>query len=351
MIIIRRRFPDENVLKLTRRYPTGGAAMRVHFSTDDLPPRDRGSWFEYIAEHGMKVTPAVRPDPVTFRAQLDTVIAGRFKLFDFKSSDSAGGRTPADVHRDRRAAYHLRRSHHGKVVRVSPTRQRFEEIPLRPGDFYIISSEWPFEASSDGGTAVSGLIIPPEVLEPLLTGGRLMRPIPVRSDSPLGSLFGDAFDAASARIPLLSPELGDGVLQNLSGLVALACGASEEGRWNGRDSLRAARLEAAKRHIEQHLAEPGLAPASTAAALGISVRHLHLLFEPTGTSFAQYVAQRRLLQCRAALTSPNGTHRSVADIAFGWGFNSLATFYRAFQREFGMPPAALRTVGAASHSD
>jgi AraC-like DNA-binding protein len=36
----------------------------------------------------------------------------------------------------------------------------------------------------------------------------------------------------------------------------------------------------------------------------------------------------------------------VADIAFGWGFNSLATFYRAFEREFGLPPAALRAVGA-----
>jgi len=49
--------------------------------------------------------------------------------------------------------------------------------------------------------------------------------------------------------------------------------------------LRAARLEAAKRHIDQHLAEPGLTPTGTAAALGISVRHLHLLFEPTGISF------------------------------------------------------------------
>jgi AraC-like DNA-binding protein len=57
--------------------------------------------------------------------------------------------------------------------------------------------------------------------------------------------------------------------------------------------------------------------------------------------------QRRLVQCRSALTSPNGIARSVADIAFGWGFNSLATFYRAFEREFGLPPTALRPA----HSD
>jgi AraC-like DNA-binding protein len=144
-------------------------------------------------------------------------------------------------------------------------------------------------------------------------------------------------------VPLLSPELGDAVLQNLCGLVALACGASEEGRSSGRDSLRAARLEGAKHYIDEHLAEPHLTPASTAAALGISVRHLHLLFEPTGISFAQYVERRRLRHCRDALTSSVGARRSVADIASGWGFNSLATFYRAFECEFGMPPSALRS--------
>ena len=58
--------------------------------------------------------------------------------------------------------------------------------------------------------------------------------------------------------------------------------------------------------------------------------------------------RRRLLQCRAALASPTAVKRSVADIAFGWGFNSLATFYRAFEREFGMPPTALRAAAAGS---
>jgi AraC-like DNA-binding protein len=54
------------------------------------------------------------------------------------------------------------------------------------------------------------------------------------------------------------------------------------------------------------------------------------------------------VQCRASLCSPSSARRSVADIAFGWGFNSLATFYRAFDREFGLAPAALRAAAAAS---
>jgi AraC-like DNA-binding protein len=326
--------------------------MRVHFSTDDLPPRDREQfWLDFVAKQWMKVTPRDRPDPATFRGQLDAHVAGRFTVYDFQTSHRSGGRTAADVRRDNSDRFHLRRVPRESIYIPAPARATAVELRLGPGDFSVTSSEWPHQGAMMDSASVRGLLIPHGVLSPLLAGGRLTRPVPVSAASPLGSLLGAAFEAAVKQVPLLSPELGDAVLQNLCGLVALACGASEEGRWSGQDSLRAARLEAAKRYIDQHLAEPDLTPASTAAALGISLRHLHLLFEPTGTSFAQYVMQRRLLQCRAALASPAGATRSVADIAFGWGFNSLATFYRAFEREFGMPPAALRNVAAAGQGD
>jgi AraC-like DNA-binding protein len=186
------------------------------------------------------------------------------------------------------------------------------EIRVAAGDFSVSSNEWPAHGSRNEGLSASGLLMSHDVLSPLLASGRLTRPVVIPAASPLGSLLAAAFDAANAQVPLFSPELGDAVLQNLCGLVALACGASEEGRFNGQRSLREARLEEAKRYIDQHLSEPGLTPAAAAAALGISVRHLHLLFDPTGTSFAHYVAQRRLAQCRSALTTPTGIGRSVA---------------------------------------
>jgi AraC-like DNA-binding protein len=324
--------------------------MRAHFSTDDLPPRDREQfWLDVVFTHVMKITPVDRPDPAAFRAELDLHVVGRFTQFRYQTSHRIGRRTRADVSRDSSGRFQLRRVAREQIYTASSTRATGAEIRLGPRDFCVTSTGWPYQSSMKDGTSGSGLLIPREVLSPLLAGGRLTRPILVPAGSPLGSLMGAAFEAATAQLPRLSPELGDAVLRNLCGLVALACGASEQGRSGGRDSMRTARLEAAKRHIDQHLAEPGLMPASTAAALGISLRHLHLLFEPTGTSFAQYVAQRRLLQCRAALTSPTGTGRSVADIAFGWGFNSLATFYRAFEREFGSSPTALRATGAVPH--
>jgi transcriptional regulator GlxA family with amidase domain len=75
-----------------------------------------------------------------------------------------------------------------------------------------------------------------------------------------------------------------------------------------------------------------------------SVRQLHRLFERTGGSFSRYVPRQRLLRCRDAVAGATGTGRSVVDIAFGWGFNSMATFYRAFANEFGAAPVAFRAA-------
>src|SRR5215831_17172829 len=325
--------------------------MRVHFSTDDVAPSDREQyWLEVVAKHVMKITPGDRPDAATFQAHFEALMAGRFTLFEYETSYRVGRRTPADVSKDTAQAYQLRRFPREHVYSGEPTRGRTMEVRFAPGDFCISSGEWPalVTRKEKDGASVRGLLIPREVLSPLLVGGRLIRPMAVPAGSPLGSLLGAAFDAAAAQLPALSPDLGDAVLYNLCGLVALACGASDAGRHSGRDSLRPARLEAAKRYIDQHLAEPGLMPASTAAALGISLRQRHLLFEPTGTSFGRYVTKRRLQQCRSALMSPPGVARSVADIAFGWGFNSLATFYRAFEREFGLPPTAVRAASMST---
>jgi len=130
-----------------------------------------------------------------------------------------------------------------------------------------------------------------------------------------------------------------GVIDTFCRLLALACGG---GPGDQRAATRAAKLQQVKDYIALHLSEPDLAPASVAAALKISVRQLHLLFEPTGTSFAEHVQGRRLKECRAMLEGPSGRARSITDIAYAWGFNNLASFYRAFRREFGVSPGELR---------
>lgn len=79
-----------------------------------------------------------------------------------------------------------------------------------------------------------------------------------------------------------------------------------------------------------------------AGLIGISVRQLHLLFEPTGTSYTRYLLSRRLEHARLLLSQfPD---RSVADIAHACGFDGLSTIYRNFRSALGTSPADFREL-------
>jgi AraC-like DNA-binding protein len=323
-------------------------ATQIRFSTDDLPPRDRVRlWCDYFAKQAHSITPSEIPDPGAFRAEARGSVAGEFALLDIESGLERVQRTAADVAKDITEAFFIRRFRRPMIWRIAPGSMPVDLIH-EPGDSCVSSAEWRFDAESKGPASFDMLVIPQAALSPLLAGGRLARPFRLPGASPLGSLLGAAMDAAKAQTPLLADELGEAVLRNLCGLVALACGTSEEGIERGRDSLRSAQFAAVKRHVNLHLTDPGLTPAAAAAALGISARQLHRLFEPSGSTFARYVLRQRLLQCRDTIAGATGTGRSVVDIAFGWGFNSMATFYRAFVGEFGSPPTMLR---GPSHKD
>jgi AraC-like DNA-binding protein len=318
--------------------------MQVKFSTDLIEPRDRvKSWCDYFAAHAHSITPSEISDPDSFRSEATGSIAGEFALLEVKSGFEKVRRTAADVAKDKAEAFFVRRFRVPVIWKAAPRSTPVDLVHV-PGDFCVSSSEWQFDAQSKGPASFDILVIPRPALTPMITGGRLERPFRLPGVSPLGSLLGAAIDAAKVQAPLLPNELGEAVLRNLCGLVALACSTRDENADQGRDSVHAARLAAVKRYVDLHLAEPTLTPASTAAALGISARQLHRLFETNNISFARYVSRERLLRCRDTIAGATGTGRSVVDIAFGWGFNSMATFYRAFLSEFGSPPAMLRAA-------
>jgi AraC-like DNA-binding protein len=66
------------------------------------------------------------------------------------------------------------------------------------------------------------------------------------------------------------------------------------------------------------------------------------MFEPLG-GIASYIRERRMFRCLAEITSPTHTHRSIADLAYSWGFGNEAAFSRAFRRMFGMSPREARS--------
>jgi AraC family transcriptional regulator, positive regulator of tynA and feaB len=110
------------------------------------------------------------------------------------------------------------------------------------------------------------------------------------------------------------------------------------------DDTAGVRWDRIRDHIEEHLTDPDLRPPAIAAAHAISVRALYQLFERRGETVSGYVRRRRLARARAELARL-GPATTVAATAHRWGFADQAGFSRAFRRQYGCPPNAVRLGG------
>lgn len=139
---------------------------------------------------------------------------------------------------------------------------------------------------------------------------------------------------------LADPVLGSLVATHVYDLMALAIGASGEGGEIARGrGMRAARLEAVKADLSR---DPALTIDEIARRQGVTPRYVQILFEQQGSTFGEFVTQRRLDAARAMLRSPRYAAWSIAGIAFEAGFKDLSHFNRHFRRRFGATPSELR---------
>jgi AraC-like DNA-binding protein len=318
--------------------------MHIRFSSLAVPPGDRISLVrDEMSRRLYSITLAEWHDPDSFRLDLDLRIAGEFRIVTMDTVLPSACRTKADVARDTEEDFILYRVLNG------PQTYRFErdEFDLTAGDVCIGSTARCFESVAKSGFRFDLMTIPRAVLAPLLARGELDHTVRLPGSSPLGNLLSASLSGTIQNFEALPASINEGVLRNLSGLVALAYNASDEGREVGRDALRVARLSAVRNHIQQHLADPGLSPASVADASHISLRTLHASFAATGDSFSQYLMRKRLAACYAVLTGPEASRWPISALAYAWGFNSLATFNRAFFAAYGRSPSDARAAATA----
>jgi AraC-like DNA-binding protein len=154
------------------------------------------------------------------------------------------------------------------------------------------------------------------------------------------ALFARYFESFVAQAPHLTGAAAEAAVQTLAQLAIVARGMPEPHERRSRNAVRTGLLQSAMHMIESNIHQSDLSPLVMAGLLCISVRRLHVLFEPTGFTYARYVLSRRLERARLLLAqSPK---RPVADVAYACGFDSLSTFYRSFRAAFGMSPADFR---------
>jgi AraC-like DNA-binding protein len=109
-----------------------------------------------------------------------------------------------------------------------------------------------------------------------------------------------------------------------------------------RAALRTGLCYAAQDIMMHKKSRQNLTPAAVAKELGISLRQLHVVFEGAELSFSRTLSSMRIEEARRLLLEFPAL--PITQVAYGCGFDSLATFYRVFSNTFGMTPGEARAM-------
>jgi AraC-like DNA-binding protein len=165
-------------------------------------------------------------------------------------------------------------------------------------------------------------------------------------DSPAMRLLSGYLRLARDEQCLATPELRNAFARHVVDLLALAIGATRDAAELAKSrGGRAARLAEIKQDIDNALQRPELSVGSIAARNNVTPRYVQLLFEESGTTFTQYVLERRLQAACSALTDAARMTAPISAIAYASGFADLSNFNRAFRKRFGCTPSDIRGGG------
>jgi AraC-like DNA-binding protein len=322
-------------------HPADEAAAQYHFTTEDLPERDRiPIWRE---EFGRKLG-RWELEPLSYPVYADFTLRAMpdLKLMTIRHSAVRVTRT-AELVADGDDDFILVIS-----MNASSACHLGREVEIKEGDAFL---------SSNADTGI--FVVPSPSSECILLGlsRQRLRPLlgdfdsvvarPVRANAPALALLKGYVDIFSEQTAL-EPELDHVIATHVYDLAAAALGATSGAAETAkRRGLRAARLRAAKTCVLHNLNRSELSAAMVAAELGVTPRYIHMLFETENESFTEFMLSRRLAHAHRMLNDPRFDALTISAIALDAGFADLSHFNHRFRRRFGATPTDVRKQARA----
>lgn len=314
------------------------------FSTAELPPHRRLDYWNDLT--GSAFTPLVT-EPVDRRAfvgRLTRTQVGEIRLAEARSEPAIVRHSRQHVARTRDALFMLCLQLDG----VSINRQQGREAVLRYGDFHLLDSSRPYEVSFPQSNRMLVLSVPHPELARRMPNPESVVGIAMSGKSGVSGLLSSLLcnfwqQRRTGDETFLSPRFSEAILDLVASAYACITSTAAEG-----SSIAIARREQIRSYIETHLHDPGLTPGSVAAAVHLSPRRLHQLFEADGETVGAYILRRRLEECARAMSDASQRSRTVTEIAFLHGFNNASHFGRVFRERYQSTPSDYRRRSTAA---
>jgi AraC family transcriptional activator of tynA and feaB len=228
--------------------------------------------------------------------------------------------------------------------------QAGREATLSKGDMVLLDPVLPYLGAFSSGSKLLVLKLQRKELHARIGETSIFVGLPLISqdiEKNLTSEFISALPQWAGRVCSSTSEIMQTYCVDL---IATSIGKLTGKKGTHISSTRASALMAVRMAIEVRLQDPTLSPAKIAAAAGITARYANLLLACEGTSLSRLLLSRRLDRCRKTLGDSSQRHRTISDIAYGWGFSDMTHFSRTFKTAFGMLPSGYRRMAAESTS-
>jgi AraC family transcriptional activator of tynA and feaB len=308
----------------------------IEISTLATPAEQFRYWREVVCETWFGLW-AERSNSGPFDARIELYELGAVQVAQAYLPRHRMGRSATEMGRLPQSAYCLHQLHEGAVH----GQYRGAEYQASAGDLLLFDTADPCESFViDQPLRTTILHIPRNLIDDPRAG--LSRAsVRLHSRDGMGALLADYMSSLSRAASTLPPQATGKAGSILCDLLAAAFQPSAQPDLC-QGGIRQARLAAAQQIIAKSLADPEFGIGRAAERLGVSRRYVQKLFECTGRTFSETLVSARLDACYQALSDRRQKGRTIADIAFGYGFNDLSWFYRCYRERWGETPGDTR---------
>lgn len=313
--------------------------MRSVLSTDDVAARERASyWIDLICDVFVQLD--CTDVDADFHGTIINEPMGRVQLSEVIADKQLVTRSKRQLTRSGEDCFLVSLQLAGRGV----VQQDGRSAVLEPGDFALYDSTRNYTLRFDDDFRQLVLKTPRSLLTERLDFPERCTASRIAGSAGMGRVASEFLRALAREAPTLLPHEIERMSHTLIDVLAATFGHSLVNQPVSPTSHCAAQLVRIKMFIEDHLRDTALSPEKVASAHGISSRYLSKLFESTGTSVARWIWERRLERIARDLSDPHLAAHSVSTIAFGWGFNNMSHFSRAFKARFGASPRSSRAM-------
>ena len=314
--------------------------MKTVFSTNHVHARDRFDFWHSVACKNLVDHNSLPKCRLTFDAQIETGYLGNLELILFRNSPMRVSHTTRHIAHVKSDHVFVCRQLAGAIFLEQDTR----EIALEANDVALLDPLLPYEGNFSEGSETLVLKVPRRELEARVgkTRDMVVRLIkPVRMEDRLMSLLSAMLPSLAGKMDSISEEM---VGNHALDLIAVSLAKTMEADRPRVSSAKALVLSNVRSVIEVRLSDPALDAQAVADAVGVSVRYANAVLADHDTSIMRLVQARRLARCRYALEDPNQAHRTVSEIAYGWGFSDMTHFGRRFKKAYGILPSEYQII-------